>query len=341
LPAVSTIVAPQGSALAVAVVSCANLESSLQFYRDVVGLDPGSVVAWHGTEIEQLWQLRSGAGARACLLAAGSSPVGRVLLLEFEGAGRELIQQVPDSQVFGLANLNFYIRDARAVARDLAERGYVFWTDPTRHSLTAGVGNPIEVIFDGPDGVAINLVELASDDPATRIGQMRAYVERQGYTRTGFTAVVTTSHVCRSIRRAREFYEQVLHMGALIDEELSAPHVNDFLRLPRDARTHITFMQGNHMFGKIALGEPLNYADQCVDLVPRAHAPNIGYLAQGFEVRDIGAAWSAAAASGAQVVVGRMRAPVPGLGPCHQFVVRNPGSGALQWIFAGGGLEDS
>jgi catechol 2,3-dioxygenase-like lactoylglutathione lyase family enzyme len=316
------------------VVSCASLEASLQFYRDRIGFDAQPVVEWRGADFERLWQLPSGASARACMLSASGSAVGRVLLLEFDAPRREQVQLTPNAQAFGLANLNFYVRDIRAVTRGLRADGFSVWSEPTQHSLTAGVGNPIEVIFDGPDGVAINLVELTSTDVATRVGQMRAFVEQHGYTRTGFTPVVTSSHVCRSIRTAREFYEQVLSMGALIDEELAAPHVNAFLRLPPDARTHITFMQGNHMFGKLALAEPLNYAAACVDLVPRAHAPNIGYLAQGFEVTDLGRASRFAAEVGAGLVLAPRAAQIPGLGLREQCLVRNPGSGALQWLIA-------
>jgi hypothetical protein len=91
-------------------------------------------------------------------------------------------------------------------------------------------------------------------------------------------------------------------------------------------------MQGNHMFGKIAVSEPLNYLDQCQDLQPAAHAPNIGYLAQIFEVRDLARSLAAAAASGAEPVSSRALANVPGLGARAQALVRNPGSGALMWL---------
>jgi catechol 2,3-dioxygenase-like lactoylglutathione lyase family enzyme len=330
------IVAPQGSPLAFAVISSERLEDSLAFYCERIGFDAGDIVRWRGPDFEAFWGLKSGAEARACLLSAGGCPVGRILLVEFDAPRRERIQQVANSQVFGLANLNFYVRDAGAVVRALSADGYEFWSEPTPHSLTAGVGNPIEVVFDGPDGVAINLVQLTSRDPATRIGQMNAYVERHGYTRTGFTPVVTTSHVCRSLARARDFYEKVLRMGALIDEELSADRVNAFLRLPDGARTHVTFMQGRHMFGKLALAEPLNYAHRCVDLRPRAHAPNVGYLAQAFEVDDVAAAVAQAREVGAEVVVEPRVAVLPGLAPRGSAIVRNPGSGALQWLVAVG-----
>jgi len=326
------IVAPDGSPLAVAVVGSRSLEASLAFYVDCIGFDAGPVAVWSGADFERFWQLPAGSSARSCLLAANNCAVGRVLLLEFSGTARELVQAVPNSQVIGLANLNFYTADARAAVTRLRALGYSFWTEPTQHSLNARVGNPIEVVFDGPDGVAMNLVELTSRDPGTRIGQMRAYVEQTGYTRLGFTPVVTTSHVTRSVARACDFYQRVCGMGRLFEDVMSADHVNAFLRLPKGGRTKIVFMQGNHMFGKIAVSEPLNYLDQCQDLQPAAHAPNIGYLAQIFEVRDLAGSMVAVTKCGADVVVGRTRLEVPGLGVRDQALVQNPGSGALMWL---------
>jgi catechol 2,3-dioxygenase-like lactoylglutathione lyase family enzyme len=326
------IVAPDGSALAVAVLGSRSLEASLAFYVDCIGFDAGPVAVWSGADFERFWQLPAGSSARSCLLTANKCAVGRVLLLEFSGAVRQLVQAVPNSQVIGLANLNFYTADARAAVASLRAQGYRVWTEPTQHSLNAAVGNPIEVVFDGPDGVAINLVELTSRDLGTRIGQMRAYVEKTGYTRQGFTPVVTTSHVTRSADRACTFYQEVCGMGRLFEDVMTADRVNAFLRLPQGGRTRIVFMQGNHMFGKIAVSEPLNYLDQCQDLQPAAHAPNIGYLAQIFEVRDLARSLAAAAASGAEPVSSRALAAVPGLGARDQALVRNPGSGALMWL---------
>jgi catechol 2,3-dioxygenase-like lactoylglutathione lyase family enzyme len=334
----SEIVAPRGSPLSFAVVSCEDLGASRSFYCERIGFDAAPVELWQGPQFESLWQLPPGTRAQAQLLSACGCPVGRILLVEFDadalppGMARERIQRRSDSLVIGLANLNFYAADARAATQQLRAQGYEFWSDPTQYDLTTDVGQPIEVVFDGPDGVAINLVELVSRDPATRIGQMRAYVEKHGRTARGFTPVVTTSHVCRSIVTARDFYEHVLGMGVLIDERLTAAHVNTFLRLPQGARTHITFMQGNHMFGKIALSEPLNYRHRCVELIERAHAPNVGYLAQAFEVADLDAALRASADCGAPLVVPRCRGRIPGIGARDYCVVRNPGSGALQWI---------
>ena len=337
----SAIVAPHGSPLSVAVLSVVSLRDSLAFYCDVIGFEAAPTVEWFGPGFEALWQLPRGASAHAALLTANRCPVGRILLLEFsrragevELPSAERIHAASNSQVIGLANLNFYCRDVRAAVTQLAARGYEFWSEPTQHSMTTSVGNPIEVLFDGPDGVTINLVELASRDPDTRVGQMRAYVESQGYTARGFTPVVTSSHVVHSIPKARAFYERVLRMGVLFEDTLSDAQVNAFLRLPSYARTSLNFMQGNHMFGKIALSQPLNYEGHCVDLRARARVPNIGYLAQIFEVTDFEQARAAYAALKCEVLVGLLRTDVPGLSRRAVSVVRNPGSGALQWLIS-------
>jgi catechol 2,3-dioxygenase-like lactoylglutathione lyase family enzyme len=328
----ATIVAPEGSPLSVAVVGCESLAASKRFYVDDLGFDVAAEQQWDGPQFERLWALPAGSTARAALLSACGSDVGRVLLVEFDAARRERVREGLPARAYGLFNLNFYTVDAVADAARFRARGFEFWSEPVRYDLGASAGSPVEVIFEGPDTVAINLVELATTDPATRIGQMRAYVEQHGRTRTGFTPVVTTSHVARSIPKARDFYERVLGMGVLIDEVIHADGSNRFLRLEPGSRTHVVFMQGNHMFGKVALSQPLNYP--CEDLAPRAHAPNIGYLAQAFEVKNVAKSLAAARSLEARILLEPREVALPGLGARLMFAVANPGSGAVQWVLA-------
>ncbi|MCB1624598.1 MAG: hypothetical protein KDI32_08425 [Pseudomonadales bacterium] len=338
-PVDAEIIAPLGSPLGAAVLACADLDRAVDFYGERIGFDVGPVRHWDDPALAVLAAGPPGLAARSCLLTSSVDPVGQILLLQFVGASGAVLPGQPihttsNSRGVGLANLNFYSANLRATTTEFRAAGFEFWTDPTIHDMSGAVGKPIEVLFDGPDGVAINLVELASTDPTTRIGQMRAFVERHGRNRRGLTPVVTTSHVVRSIAASRAFYERVLGMKPLIDVELNAPESNAFLRLPTDARTHIVFMQGNHMFGKLALSEPLNYLEQCVDLAARAHAPNRGYLAQIFEVDDVGVAYWACREVNAVGVTAPTELQIPGFGRRRGLVVRAPGSGALQWLIS-------
>jgi hypothetical protein len=75
--------------------------------------------------------------------------------------------------------------------------------------------------------------------------------------------------------KALPIYDDLLGLEVVIDELLGGA----------DERTHWTFLQGCHSYGKIALARPLNY--EAEDLTPFATVPNIGYIAQAFEVPDL------------------------------------------------------
>lgn len=325
------IVAPNGSPLSVAVVGVKDMAASLHFYRDIIGLTAHDKTTWSGPAFEKLWHLPAGASAEAVFLELPGCPVGRVLLIDFDADNQEIIRSDDLFRAVGLFNLNFYTDDIRADTKVLQAQGFRFWSEPTFYELSGTQGAPTEVVFDGPDGIAINLVELTGDDPNTRVGQMRAYVKDHGRTPTGYTPVVTTSHVAHDLDKAVGFYETVLQSGVLIDEIMGSPEQNNFLSLPENAQTAVKFMQGNHMFGKIAISCPLNY--ECDDLTQRAHAPNIGYLAQMFEVQDMDYVEKACAEVNAEGYTARGSYDVPGLGTVDALTVRNPGSGALQMIF--------
>jgi len=324
-------VSPNGSPLSVAVIGVDNLERSLAFYRDVIGLDADLETTWRGPAFERLWHRPKGASARAVFCHAGSSPVGRVLLLDFSADEKKRVRANKEPWHYGLSNLNFYTADIRAASREIASLGYEFWSEPIAHKMAPDVGVPIEVVFEGPDGVLINLVELATTDTATQIGKMRAYVEQHGRTRRGFTPVVTSHHVLKSREKGIAFYRDVLQMAVHIDQELSSPEVRKFLRLG-EGKVWTTFVIGNHMFGKVATSEPLNFTPP--NTVPRAEAPNIGYLAQAFVVPDLDRAQRAAVSVGAELYSDVEVQDLPGLGSRRTMVVRNPGSGALQMVVA-------
>ena len=91
-------------------------------------------------------------------------------------------------------------------------------------------------------------------------------------------------------------------------------------------------VQGDHEYGKVALAAPLNY--EMPDLVPDAVAPNIGYLAQSFEVADLAVTAAEFAGLGVEVYSAGRDIVLPGRGECTSMLVRNPGSGALQEVFS-------
>ena len=327
----SAIIAPNGSPLNTAIIGVDDLDLSLEFYRDLIGLSTEDPFDWSGKEFEEIWHLPQGSSARGYFCKLKDCDVGRILLLDFKAHEKKLIRPKEISRAYGLFNLNFYTDDIQSDTEKFSSKGYRIWSKPTYYEMSEGQGSPTEVIFDGPDNVAINLVELTDNNPSSKVGQMKIYTQKYGRTKTGLTPVVTSAHTTRNIDLAVEFHRKVLKSDVLIDEVLSSEAQNEFLQLPNTAKTAVKFMQGDHMFGKVALSQPLNY--ECHDMVPDGIAPNIGYIAQAFRVSNLDSSEQEIINLKCSTYTKRRLVDIPGLGETDMLMVENPGSGALQLIF--------
>lgn len=315
------------ASLSTVIIGSENIETALRFYRDFIGMDVAEGFDLEGPAFELHWQLPAGTKAEAVLLQAGDCAFGQVLLLNFKDAAAQRIRQKEDRSFVGLFNLNFYVDDVIAVAQDLNERGFDLWSQPAMPETPSDQGQVVEVLFEGPDGVVMNLVQLVGGDETTIIGKLRADVQAHGMTRTGFTPVATSSHIVAEADPAIEFYRDVLGMTAIMDVVMSSPETNAVLQRPEDGSTRFTLMSGNHMFGKVAVSNPMNY--EVPSLVEKTLPPSIGYFGQSFVVNDLNQTIDKAIEIGVSVFSPPTEIKVPGLGDRQAVVMRCPGSGAL------------
>ena len=288
--------------VSVVVIGVENLDASLKFYAGTLGLNVAETRTWQGPAFERYWQVPPGTGARCAFLEHGADPVGRIQLMEFDAPNRKLVRPPDIRRAIGLFNLNIYASDIEKDYAKLKSQGFNFWSQPARNNFGPAVGETLEAAFDGPDGVVINLIQLLSEDPKTVIGHIVKFISEYGRTPTGFTSVVTTAHGVLDMEKALAFYYGPLHMSLFIESVLKGPETNRALCLPETAQTRSVLVQGYHEYGKIALATPINY--EVPNLVPDAVPPNIGYLAQSFQVGDLDETARASAAVGATSLLG-------------------------------------
>lgn len=313
--------------LSFAAIGVASLDVAVAFYCERIGFD----LKWSGMASADLMAMLGlpPVAVRLALLCACQSEVGQILLIEVDVPGRQLIRQPGDRTSRGLWNLNFYVADVRATATMLAEQGFALWSDPVEYVLGPAAGSAIEVLFEAPDGVAINLVQpLGNPDVFT--GRIRVDAERAGRTRTGFSPVATTANCVVDMAAALHFYQGLLGNEVLLDEVLGKPETNHFLMRPVDARSRTVFLGGGHFLGKLSLNQPLNYpvAERANAAVPTS----IGYFAQGFLTPDLAAAVISAESLGAKVIGPSATFALDGEQPSIMRLVRAPDDGALLWL---------
>ena len=322
---------PAGAAVNVVVIGVDNLDASLKFYAGTLGLETAESRTWQGPDFERYWKLPAGSKARCAFLKHGADPVGCIQLMEFDAPNRKLVRPPNIRRATGLFNLNIYASDIKKDYERIKAQGFNFWSEPAHNKFGPVVGETLEASFDAPDGVVINLIQLLTEDPKTVIGRIVSFGSKYGRTPTGFTSVVTTAATVSDMEKALAFYYGPLHMSLFIESVLQGAETNRALSLPEHAQTRSVIIQGDHEYGKIALAVPMNY--EIPSLVADAVPPNIGYLAQAFEVADLDTVARGAAAVGAEVFSGPMEIDQPGRGRCRTMIVRNPGSGFLQELF--------
>src|SRR5207253_846667 len=129
---------------------------------------------------------------------------------------------------------------------------------------------------------------------------------------------------------ALRFYVDRLGLEKWLDAVFDKEETNHFLNMPKDARSHIVFLKGDNLFGKIALMQPLNY--EVPDLVDRGVPPNIGYLAMGFDIQDLDVLLDELRADGVEFFSEPVELELPGIGRRRAAIVCAPGSGTLQQL---------
>ncbi len=325
------LMAEAGSPLHAATIGVEDLERTTGFYRDQVGFDVLGRQVLSGTAFETHWGLPRGARAEMVMLADRGCEAGRVALLQFEANRRELVRNIQGQRFFGFVNLNFYTEDIFGHTAKFEAAGCRAWSEPVVHPMGNNIGEPVEVMLDGPDGVILNLIELRAQSPAARIHRTIAFIrDHGGYNRCGLTPVATSQHCVSDYERTLAFNTTVLGQSVRNDTVLQGRAMEQFMQYPPGARSRDTYLQGTHVFGKIAINYPLNF--DCENLVPRAAAPNIGYLAQSFIVPDLAAAVEAARSIGVSPATVPVELDLPGLGRVTTTMFRNPGSGALHEV---------
>ena len=88
----SAIIAPKGSQLNTAIIGVEDLDKSIGFYRDLIGLSASDPFDWRGKDFEDIWHLPSGSYAIGSFCELKGCNAGRVLLLDFKAGNKKLIR---------------------------------------------------------------------------------------------------------------------------------------------------------------------------------------------------------------------------------------------------------
>ena len=139
-------------------LTVSDMERSIEFYRDILGLEFKGQMTMEGPETDILFGRENSKAKVAYLNGSNELHCPPVELIHFENIPVE--HQKTDLFRTSASEICFAVEDIFKVYEDLKAKGVEFISEPQHFDFTeSGYGKSIAVYFRDPDGIILELTE--------------------------------------------------------------------------------------------------------------------------------------------------------------------------------------
>ena len=251
-------------------ISVRDMNESLEFYRDWVGMKVVADQKLDQGAIQRLWDLTAGTEARAVFLK-NDEQATMLELIEFQPNSGKAISEGATTWDYGLYDIAFQVRDLDKTYQDLINRGYTFLSPPVFYSPDWVPFDVKETILIGPNEMPIAHIEILTSPKPELAGD--------------YGMMVDSAQIVEDMDEAMRFYRDIL--GLRLEDDCNLPRglVDEVLQLPPDTDVRIAFF--NKEGSNAPLVEFLTYSLKGKSLAPVAKPPNTGLFMISFETDDL------------------------------------------------------
>ena len=284
-------------------VSVSELEKSLAFFTGEMELTE----VCRGRLDEQTVAAVYGLGSSAAEYAMLKNEEQPTLLqpICFTNTPKRPIREGRPSWDFGYYDVAFRAKDNSWAYEHFRDLGYDYYCPPTRYVADWINLDVLEGVLKGPDAMPMALIERLKE-PIPRFEGMFSI----------FTDVAQTV----ASGEAARFYEGVLGLSKVFDEELPDGLVDDIVGVPHGTHTRMLMFAG----GNTPITECLEYSIKGRPMSDVAKPENVGVFATAYETEDLDALLERCAAAGFETAVPPLRLRLEPYGEIRLARVNGP-----------------
>lgn len=285
-------------------VSVSELEKSLAFFTGEMELTEVCRGRLDEQTVEAVYGLESSA-AEYAMLKNEEQPT-LLQLICFTNTPKRPIREGRPSWDFGYYDVAFRAKDNSWAYEHFRDLGYDYYCPPTRYVADWINLDVLEGVLKGPDAMPMALIERLKE-PIPRFEGM-------------FSMFTDVAQTVASGEEAARFYEGVLGLSKVFDEELPDGLVDDIVGVPHGTHTRMLMFAG----GNTPITECLEYSIKGRPMSDVAKPENVGVFATAYETEDLDALLERCAAAGFETAVPPLRLRLEPYGEIRLARVNGP-----------------
>lgn len=285
-------------------VSVSELEKSLAFFTGEMELTEVCRGRLDEQTVADVYGLGSSA-AEYAMLKNEEQPT-LLQLICFTNTPKRPIREGRPSWDFGYYDVAFRAKDNSWAYEHFRDLGYDYYCPPTRYVADWINLDVLEGVLKGPDAMPMALIERLKE-PIPRFEGM-------------FSIFTDVAQTVASGEETARFYEGVLGLSKVFDEELPDGLVDDIVGVPHGTHTRMLMFAG----GNTPITECLEYSIKGRPMSDVAKPENVGVFATAYETEDLDALLERCAAAGFETAVPPLRLRLEPYGEIRLARVNGP-----------------
>lgn len=285
-------------------VSVSELEKSLAFFTGEMELTEVCRGRLDEQTVAAVYGLGSSA-AEYAMLKNEEQPT-LLQLICFTNTPKRPIREGRPSWDFGYYDVAFRAKDNSWAYEHFRDLGFDYYCPPTRYVADWINLDVLEGVLKGPDAMPMALIERLKE-PIPRFEGM-------------FSIFTDVAQTVASGEEAARFYEGVLGLSKVFDEELPDGLVDDIVGVTHGTHTRMLMFAG----GNTPITECLEYSLKGRPMSDVAKPENVGVFATAYETEDLDALLERCAAAGFETAVPPLRLRLEPYGEIRLARVNGP-----------------